>query len=273
MKTTAALFLALLLAPIASAQTKQELNDKLFDAVRAGDATAVTALLDKGADVNAKFRYGMTALFKAAERGNLEVTKILLARGVDVKVKDTFYGANALSWAVQNEHNEVVKEILAKDPDSVDEVLLDGTRGDSVQLVEIALAQGGAKPETLTAALVAATRDKSDDKEGQAKAATIAEMLKKAGATPPLSIDAAILQTYVGSYKSETSTINVTLKEGKLSAQPVGRPPISLFAIDKVTFKPVEFDGMLMTMTVEGDKVTGFNLKQGPNNTVFKRVQ
>ena len=63
---------------------KQELNDQLWEAARKGDAAAVTALLDKGADVNAKFRYGTTALFKAAERGNTEVVKVLLARGADV---------------------------------------------------------------------------------------------------------------------------------------------------------------------------------------------
>src|SRR3954454_24521770 len=93
-----------LLVPQTQTQTnpKQELNDQLFEAVRAGDAAKVTTLLDKGADVNAKFRYGMTALFKAAERGNLEVTKVLLARGVDVTVKDTFYGENALGWVLQN---------------------------------------------------------------------------------------------------------------------------------------------------------------------------
>jgi ankyrin repeat protein len=266
LRMTALFFVALLVTPIAVwAQTKQELNDKMFEAVRAGDAATVTALLDKGADVNAKFRYGMTALFKAAERGNLEVANVLISRGVDVKVKDTFYGQTALSWALQNEHIEVVKAILAKDPGSVDEVLLTGARGGIVQLVEIGLAQGGAKPETLTSALVAALENK--DKPA------IAEMLKKSGATPPPEIDAAILQSYVGSYKSETSTINLALKEGKLIAQPVGRPPLTVYAVDKVTFKPVQFDGLLITMTVEGDKVTGFTLKQGPNNTIFKKVE
>src|SRR5262244_1728620 len=142
--------LLVLLVPQTQTNPKQELNDQLFEAVRAGNAAAVTALLDKGADVNARFRYGTTALFKAAERGNLEVTRILLARGVDVKVKDTFYGATALSWALQNEHNDVVQAILAKDPTSVDEVLLTGARSGSTQLIDIALAQGGAKPEALT---------------------------------------------------------------------------------------------------------------------------
>lgn len=266
LRVSAILFLALLITPLAiTAQTKQELNDKLFEAVRAGDAATVTALLDKGADVNAKYRYGMTALFKAAERGNLDVANVLIARGIDVTVKDTFYHANALSWALQNEHNDVVKVILAKDPGSVDDVLLNGAREGNVQLVEIAVAQGGATAETLTAALAAALNNK--DKPA------IAEMLKKAGAKPPLEIDAAILQTYVGSYKSETSAINITLKEGKLSAEVVGRQSIPLFAVDKVTFKPIEFDGLVMTMTVEGAKVTGFTFKQGPNNTIYKRVE
>ena len=58
-----------------SPDPKQELNDQLFEAVRKGDAAAVTAALDRGADVNAKFRYGATALFKAAERGNAEVVE------------------------------------------------------------------------------------------------------------------------------------------------------------------------------------------------------
>ena len=71
-----------LLVPQTTQTSKQELNDQLFEAVRKGDAAGVTAALDKGADVNAKFRYGATALFKAAERGNADVAKILLDRAL-----------------------------------------------------------------------------------------------------------------------------------------------------------------------------------------------
>ena len=79
---------------------KQQLNEQMWEAVRKGDAVSVTALLDKGADVNAKFRYGTTALFKASERGHTEIVKILLARGADASVKDTFYQATAMTWAL-----------------------------------------------------------------------------------------------------------------------------------------------------------------------------
>src|SRR5712675_1304068 len=56
------LVVALLLIPLATPaqNSKQELNDQFWEAVRKGDLAAVTALLDKGADVNAKFRYGTT---------------------------------------------------------------------------------------------------------------------------------------------------------------------------------------------------------------------
>ena len=85
-----ALFALALAAPAAAqADPKQALNEQLYEAARKGDAAEVKAALDKGADVNAKFRYGATALFKAAERGNTEVVKLLIERGADVNVKDT----------------------------------------------------------------------------------------------------------------------------------------------------------------------------------------
>jgi ankyrin repeat protein len=135
----------LLLVPLAvlAQNSKQELNDQLWEATRKGDVVAVTALLDKGADVNAKFRYGTTALFKAAERGHVEVVKILLDRGADVSVKDTFYGATAMTWALSNKHIEVVGALLEKEPARAGEVLMTGAREGNTELVRLALDKGG----------------------------------------------------------------------------------------------------------------------------------
>lgn len=158
---------------IALAQnSKQELNDQLWEAARSGDATLVTALLDKGADVNARFRYGATALFKAAERGHIEVVKVLVARGADVTVKDTFYGATAMTWALDHKHLPVIQALLEKDSASVSDVLMTGVNEANIDLVSAALQKGGLKGETLTAALAAADQNKD--------AAAIAQMLKKA---------------------------------------------------------------------------------------------
>ena len=261
-------FLSVLLISTASfaQNSKQELNDQLYEAVRKGDLAAVTALLDKGADVNAKFRYGATALFKAAERGHVEIAKLLLARGADATVKDTFYGATAMSWALDNGHVEVVRAILEKDPASVNDVLMSGVREGKQELVEVALSRGGVKPETLTAALASSMDDK--DK------AAIVDMLRKAGATPPPEIDSATLQTYVGKYRNEQGTeLNVTTNTGKLFVTPPNQPPLALMAVDKVTFRPTAFDGLVVTVNVEGAKAVSLSVKQGATTTVFKRVE
>lgn len=262
------LLAVLLLAPLVvyAQDTKQALNDQFFEAARKGDVADVTALLDKGADVNAKFRYGSTALFKAAERGNLEVVKLLLARGADVTVKDTFYSATAMTWALNNKHVEVVRALLEKDAGAVDDILTTGTREGNVALVKMALERGGAKPETLTAALVLSQTDK--DK------AEITEMLKKAGAVPPPEIDAATLQSYVGKYKGETGPeLTMSVKDGKFFAAATGQGSFELIAIDKTTFRPAAFAGIVIVFNVEGGKVTGLTLKQGPTPLQMKRIE
>ena len=245
--------------------SKQELNDQLFEAVRKGDVAAVTAVLDRGADVNAKFRYGMTALFKAAERGHADVVKVLLDRGADVKVKDTFYQATAMTWALDNNHIAVVRLLLQKSGEDVDNVLVTGTREGNEELVKVALERGGATPQTLTAALAMATADE--------KKTAIADLLKKAGAQPPLEVDAATLQTYAGKYRGDPAPeISVTLKEGKLFAF-LGRDSYQLMALDKATFRPIAFAGVTLVFNSEGDKITSMTLKQGQNTQQLKRVE
>lgn len=264
---TTVLLAVLLISSTAFAQnSKQQLNDDFWEAVRKGDLAAVTALLDKGADVNAKFRYGATALFKAAERGHTEIVKLLLARGADVKVKDTFYGATAMTWALDNGHVETIRALLEKDSTSVDEVLMTGVREGNAALVEVALAKGGVKPETLTAALAALM----DDKEKS----PIAEMLRKAGAVPPIEIDAATLQTYVGRYKNEQGIeLSLTTKDGKLFLTPPGQPSFPLMAIDKTNFRPTAFEGLVVTVNIEGARAASLSVKQGTMTTIYKRVE
>ncbi len=246
------------------------LNEQLFEAVRKGDAAAVTALLDKGADVNAKFRYGATALFKAAERGHVEVVKVLLARGADVTVKDTFYGASAMTWALQNEHFDVVRALVEKSTDSVDEILMAGARGSKLELVRIATDKiasdkGLIKPELLTVALEAAVTSEPKNDE-------IVALLKTAGAVPPPAIPVSVLDSYAGRYKGEPGPeLDLLQKDGRLFAQRTGQAPIALMAFDEVTFKPIAFDGISFKFKVENGKAVAIEFKQGTNTTMLKR--
>ena len=245
---------------------KQALNDQLYEAVRKGDAAAVTALLDKGADVNAKFRYGATALFKAAERGNVEIVKILLARGADVSVKDTFYQATAMTWALDGDHTEVVSALLEKMPSGVDDVLITGVREEKPELVKLALAKGGAKKETLTRALLLSKQIKDKPQ--------IAEMLKSAGAALPMEINPATLQSYTGKYKSSAGLeITFSVSEGLLTGLVTGQPPLQFIPVDETTFKPIAFDGLSIKFKVDQGKVTGMTMTQGTSTQELSRVE
>ena len=112
--------LAAAAAPQVIALAQTDKADAFSEAARKGDAAAVKRLLDEGVDVNTKFRYNRTALSFAADRGHVEVVKLLLERGADVTMKDTFYGATALTWAVSPagdrtpNHTEVVRLLLAR---------------------------------------------------------------------------------------------------------------------------------------------------------------
>ncbi|HVF86459.1 MAG TPA: ankyrin repeat domain-containing protein [Pyrinomonadaceae bacterium] len=267
-RTLSLFFLFVFPLTVVAQDAKQQLNDQLYEAVRKGDAATVKSLLDQGADVNAKFRYGATALFKAAERGHTEIVKLLLERGADVNVKDTFYNATPMTWALDKGHVEVVQALLDKGAGNVDDVLTTGAGKGNMKLVQLALAKGGAKPESLSSALAVAEKNKH---------AEIVESLKKAGAVPPpkadFQVDAETLKSYEGAYKNERDTIfTVAVREGKLTAGPAGQS-YTLGAFDRVTFRPLEFEGVTLTFNAENGKVAGFTLKQGGDETIFKRVE
>ena len=171
-----------------------------------------------------------------------------------------------MSWALSNNHPDVVKLIIEKDTSEVDDVLMNGVRSSNEELVKVALDKGGVKPQTLTAALATSTANP--------KNAGIVEMLKKAGAVAPPEIDAATLQSYAGKYKGDPGPeFTMTVKDGKLVVTtPQAGGAITFMAIDKTTFRPVDFEGITFTFIVEGGNVTGATFKQGPNTTQLKRV-
>ncbi|GMI34642.1 hypothetical protein TeGR_g8411 [Tetraparma gracilis] len=84
--------------------------DALVDAAEKGDAKKVRELLAAGADVNhtKEGNDGMTALFKAARAGHLEVVKALVGAKANVN-KPADNGFTPLKWATARKHTPVVE--------------------------------------------------------------------------------------------------------------------------------------------------------------------
>jgi ankyrin repeat protein len=244
--------------------TAQDANEEFFAAARRGDAVAVKAFLDKGVDVNSKTRYGATALSYACDKGHVEVVKLLIERGADVNVKDTFYGEVPLGWALSKDHAQIVKLLLDKGAAGIERALMSGVQDGNVEIVKIALEKGGLKQETLNNAL---RRASSGNKE-------IVDLLKKAGAVAvEVTVEPEILKSYVGVYKNEqVGELTVDLKDGKLVGKVTGQGWFTTSALSKNSFAIIEIDATL-TFTSEGDKVTGFTLKQSGFTFAFKRIE
>ena len=73
----------------------------------------VKLLVDKGADLNAGDKDGMTALMHVAKKRDLNILKFLIIKGADVNVKDK-NGRTALSHALSYASNvEIIRYLKA----------------------------------------------------------------------------------------------------------------------------------------------------------------
>jgi len=243
----------------------QDINEEFFAAARKGDTAAVKAFLDKGVDVNAKTRYGATALSYACDKGHVEVVKLLIDRGADLNVKDTFYGEVPIGWALSRDHVEIVKLLLDKGAAGIERVLISGVQDANIEIVKLALAKGGLKPETLNNALRRASA--GNNKE-------IIELLKKAGAVAvEVSVEPEILKSYTGLYKNDqVGELTIDVKAGKLVGKVGGQNWFSTAALSKNSFAIIEVEATI-TFNTEAEKVTGLTLKQSGLTFPFKRVE
>lgn len=251
--------------------------EQLQDAARKGDAATVRKLIDEGVDVNTKFRYNATAIFYACDHGHVEVVKVLLEKGADLTVKDTFYGFTPLMLATspaqkkKPEHTEIAKLLIAKGAPGKELALMGAVASGDAGLAKAILDSRGVPAGNLSDALETA---KSENK------ADMVALLEGAGAKPhdELKMDAAQLGRFAGTYKNAAGNeLAIAVAGSRLSIGPPGAPPAqqrSLAAKDATTFRGVGMQGTVFVFKIEADKVTGFSITPGQGNpVVYTRVE
>ena len=242
-----------------------------LDAVRKGDVAAVEKALAAGVAVDTPFRYNRTALSFAADRGDVEVVRLLLAKGANPDATDSFYNQSALAWASspaqarRPEHVEVVKLLLEKGAKGRERALGNAIGEDDVRMVEVILAAGGLPPALLSDSLAAAKKEN--------KTAIVAA-LEKAGAVMPVvaALTPAQLARYPGAYSDGKEEIVLSLKDGVVVASTGGRP-LTLSPRSETSFAVDGIPGLVATFAIDGDTVTTLTvMNQAGGPTVYKRV-
>ena len=244
--------------------------DALLDAARIGDRAKVVALLTDGVSVNAANKYGVTALGFAAEHGHFDVVRLLVARGADVNVVDSFYGSRPVDFALRGGHLDIAVFLLEQKAQGAVSVLTTAIRRRDAAAVKIALATRQADAAALANA--SALAKQSGD-------AAISAMVKAAAdatpATAPrvVALNSELLRSYEGNYQSASTgaAVKLTLDGDRLVLTADGQPPLTLTPIEDRRFVAAESPELNVRLGGRGGIIERLFIERGTAVVRYER--
>ncbi len=250
-------------ALLMAAPPADDLGEQLLAATRKGDIAVVKQLLDKGADVNSKNRYGSTPLFFACDRGHFEIAKLLIDKGADMNVKDTFYNASALSWAMNKKHDDIVTLMIEKGVDATEPLRGSVQNGDK-KMFQLILEKGKVTQTMLDEALLVA---------GPARREEMAKELEKRGAKKiEVAIDEGTAKLYEGKYQDGDMVFTFVVKDGKLAFSQQAGAATSLYFLGNDKFRFLQASLLFTFERDASGKVTAVRFANRGGDTTLKKV-
>ena len=226
-----------------SSDTADTTDTALLDAAQRNDLPGVLRALDEGADVNSRTRYQATALLLAARHVNFEMVQLLVDRGADLNVQDTFYRNTPLASALGGRHMELVRYLLDRGSPGAAAVLPVAIGNDDLPLLEAVLQRTDIPDDVIVATHAFAV------KTGKGEAADL--LRQEIEARPNardfiVSLPASALREFPGSYRHESTgqsqTVVIDLTDGSLSARFGSRRNL-LFATSELSFVAPQMTG------------------------------
>jgi outer membrane protein assembly factor BamB len=255
-----------LLLPLALsfvAPPADDVRDQFHDAARRGDVKAVKELLGRVGDVNARNRFGATALWFAAYKDRTEVVKLLLAHKANPDLADNVWAATPLELAASFDNTGSVKLLLAARAKGADAILIRAAVAGKLDLVAAVLEHHRPAAEVLGAALLLAAPT----------ATSVRERLQKAGAKPLPAATADELkrwQPLVGEYENPNGLrLQVQLRDrvlvgtGGLLGRGVLRP------VEGLVFRVVGNETARIRFELADGKVTRVTAPNGATEIMF----
>jgi outer membrane protein assembly factor BamB len=259
-----------LLAALAQAPAPAD-PDALFDAARRGDGAAVVSLLDRGVDVNARSRYGVTALGFAAGEGRIDVVRLLVERGADLQVADSFYGSRAIDFAIRGGHADVALFLLSRGSKGAAGALNFGIRSKNIALVEAALATGEMEAAGLSNA--SALADRQGGPEIAALVKTAAAAAKPATGPRVIALDASALSAFEGRYinPSTGAVVTAAIANQALRLTAPGEATLDLEAVEARQFRASNAPDLTVVFGGRGGLVEAMIISRGTTAVRYAR--
>jgi outer membrane protein assembly factor BamB len=261
--TRLCLLLFLASAMLASAEPAADPR-ALWTAARTNDVKAIEELVAKGVDVNVRNEIGISALWLAAEKEHLDAVKALIRHKADVNVRDGIWYQTPLSQAAAAGQVEMVRVLLESGAKGADAALLATVGRGKEELLRVLLDKGKITGPALGASLLLAPADNKK----------VRELLKEAGAEPlkPASEEErAAWVAFAGDYQNDNgSKIKVEVRDGVLLAGPAAAPYVLQPAGD--AFRPIGHESTTFTFERTGKTASRVVLKRYTAEITYTRI-